>query len=468
MRVAIYARMSADREGRELAVARQEEDCRALVDREGWHVTAVYIDNDISASTNGTKPRPQYAEMLRRADAGEFDVIAAYSNSRLTRRPREFEDLIELHLRRRIRFATVVSGEDDLATADGRMTARLKASIDAAEAERTSERARRAKAQAAADGRHRGGPRPFGWEADGMTVKPEEAAALLQAARHVLAGRTLAAIARELNDAGVLTTTGRTWTYSALRTALCRPRNAGLVSRGRGDRPGMELVGAAQWPAIIPAEVWRATRDVLLNPSRRLQRGNERKWLGSGLYRCGLCPMELGSTLRVAPYKSASGRRWLYRCTTSAHLTVSQDLADDVVVETVRARLGRPDVAAVLASPAGESAATPLRHERAALLARLANFETDYAAGLIDGRQLAAASSTVRSRVDDLERELSRLVDGGPLSALQASPDPVALFDSATLDTQRAIIDSLLVVTVRPAGRGQKLGPERISISWRS
>ena len=107
---------------------------------------------------------------------------------------REVEDLIELHNRYGTRLHTVVSGDDDLSTADGRMTARIKASVDAAEAERTSERARRAKQQAAVEGRHRGGPRPFGWESDGMTVRESEARVLLEATRGVLAGRTLAAL----------------------------------------------------------------------------------------------------------------------------------------------------------------------------------------------------------------------------------------------------------------------------------
>ena len=46
---AIYARISRDREGAGLGVERQEADCRALAERLGWDVVAVYVDNDISA-----------------------------------------------------------------------------------------------------------------------------------------------------------------------------------------------------------------------------------------------------------------------------------------------------------------------------------------------------------------------------------------------------------------------------------
>ena len=83
-RAVIYCRISNDPEGRELGVKRQEVDCRALADRLGLTVIRVYVENDVSASTLSSKPRPQYAAMLAAIDAGEADVILAYSNSRLT------------------------------------------------------------------------------------------------------------------------------------------------------------------------------------------------------------------------------------------------------------------------------------------------------------------------------------------------------------------------------------------------
>ncbi len=71
MNAAVYLRISADREGLELGVARQLEDCRGLAERLGLEVVQVYKENDVSASTNSTKRRPLYAEMLARARAGD-------------------------------------------------------------------------------------------------------------------------------------------------------------------------------------------------------------------------------------------------------------------------------------------------------------------------------------------------------------------------------------------------------------
>jgi len=43
-RAAIYCRISDDREGRGLGVARQEDDCRKLAERLGWEVAKLYRD----------------------------------------------------------------------------------------------------------------------------------------------------------------------------------------------------------------------------------------------------------------------------------------------------------------------------------------------------------------------------------------------------------------------------------------
>jgi len=60
---AIYVRISSDRTGAGLGVARQEEDCLALCTRLGWIVYRVYIDNDVSAysgkaARSGTSSAP--------------------------------------------------------------------------------------------------------------------------------------------------------------------------------------------------------------------------------------------------------------------------------------------------------------------------------------------------------------------------------------------------------------------------
>ena len=241
-----------------------------------------------------------------------------------------------------------------------------------------------------------------------MTVREEEAAIIREATSAVLAGRTLAALARDLNDRGLTTSTGRPWTYQRLRDVLVRPRNAGLLSRGRPDREEFEIVGPAQWPAIVDEENWRAVNKLLIDPSRRKQRGNATRWLGSGIYSCGLC----GGLLRAAPHGGTKSRphkrRFLYRCVESAHLTISADPTDEYVRGVVAEMVRDPRVVAAM-HPHVEADLAADRERRAVLAARLESFETDYALGSITGPQLAKATATVTAELAD--------VDAGSLTA---------------------------------------------------
>ncbi len=97
-------RISQDRTGAGLGVARQEDDCRDLCARKGWTVARVYVDNDVSAYSG--KPRPQWQRLLSDIASGRIAAIACWHVDRLTRSPRELEDVIDLHDTRGIALAT--------------------------------------------------------------------------------------------------------------------------------------------------------------------------------------------------------------------------------------------------------------------------------------------------------------------------------------------------------------------------
>jgi len=97
-----------------------------------------------------------------------------------------------------------------------------------------------------------GGPRPFGFGRDGVTVRPAEAAEIVTAADAVLAGVPIRQIVAGLRRRGVRTVTGAAWKPTTVREILRRPRNAGiLVYRG-------EEIGPAPWPPILPEPAYRA------------------------------------------------------------------------------------------------------------------------------------------------------------------------------------------------------------------
>ncbi len=106
---AIYCRISQARDGSTLGVDRQEPPARALCERLGWKVERVFIDNDLSAYRG--KRRPDFEEMLACAKERRIGAIAAWDADRLTREPRENEDLIDLAEQYGIKLATSPSIE---------------------------------------------------------------------------------------------------------------------------------------------------------------------------------------------------------------------------------------------------------------------------------------------------------------------------------------------------------------------
>ena len=215
IRAAIYCRISQDRAGAGLGVTRQEEDCRALCERRGWAVVEVYADNDVSAYSG--KPHPAWLQLIGDVQGGAVDALVGWHVDRLTRSPRELEDVIDLADKHSIELATV-TGEVDLSNPTGRLVARMLGAAARHEAEHKAERQKRQRRQAAEAGRVAGGgKRPFGYADDRVTVVDTEAAVIRECAARVLSGESLASICRDLADRGITTSGGKTWLPTTIR-----------------------------------------------------------------------------------------------------------------------------------------------------------------------------------------------------------------------------------------------------------
>lgn len=473
-RAAIYCRISADREGRELGVGRQEEDCRLRAAVLGLSIIEVYIDDDISASTKSKKNRPAYNKMLADARAGNFDVILAYTSGRLTRRPREHEDLIDLSVECGVRFEYVRSPSFDLNTAQGRQIARTLAAQDAGEAEQIAERVARQKEQAAATGLYRGGPRPFGFEADGVTVRTVEADDIRKATSAVLRGSSLRHLATELRAAGRTTSKGSEMTTTYLRRVLRRARNAGLIEVKQADGT-MLVVGPATWPAIVTEAEWRAVVAVLDDPKRRTNRSNvAKRWLGTNLFICGVCGTPVRGTMAAGPGS------YVYRCESGdlpdrRHVIRRAKAVDDLVTQVVLEGLALPEIASKFLYR-DHVDVTGLQAQAVVLRARNEEAASLFAAGTIDGPTLTRIAADVRDQLAAVDAELTEAASGSALDGLIGENDLSAAWKGFDVARRQAIVDAVCSVTLLPAPKGRPPGwrpgtpyfsPEFVKIEWR-
>ncbi|MET8510464.1 recombinase family protein [Streptomyces sp. NPDC005077] len=464
-RAVIYCRISRDREGAGLGVARQREDCEALAEQLNLEVVEVYEDNDLSAYSG--KPRPGYRRMLQDLRDGRAGTVLAWHTDRLHRSPSELEEYIDVCEPLRIETRTVKAGHLDLTTATGRMIARQLGVQARYEVERMVERQRRKRDEMAAKGQHFGGRRPFGWEIDGMTPIDFEFDCIREAAGAILARASLRSLAAGWTARGIKTSAGGPWAGPDLGRMLLRPRNAGIVQH-RGKEAGPAL-----WEAPLDEATWRSMCAVLTDPSRRITPGNERKYLGSGMFLCGVC----GETMRAATSNSRNAgsdtHYWgAYRCKSLKHLSRRRDLVDDQVQLAILERLSWSDAADLLAEREDPVDIRGAQKDMRGARQTLDELASALGTGALDMRSWQVASEAARARLAAAEGVLSRAVTINPVAGLVGADDPEAAWNRLDLSRRRAVVAYLMTVTILPSKKGRQPGggywdPNSVRIEWK-
>lgn len=411
---------------------------------------AAITDNDISAS-NG-KPRLGFSRVLRMVDERAVDVVVVWAVDRLVRKLADLEDVIERCERAGVKLATV-SGDIDLSTDAGRLVGRILASVARGEVERKAARQRRAYQQRAEAGKPNPWTcRPFGFQTDKTTLVPAEARAVTDASEQLLAGGSLRGIAAQWNAAGLPCPQGAPmWKGQTVRAVLSNPRIANLsVYQG-------EVVGPGTWPELVSESTWRAVRAVLDDPARRRKTRGVRSLLG-GLARC-YCGAPAFSTRNS---RGAPG----YRCREMAgtrmgpgsrgHVCRLAGPVDDHVTAIIIERLSRPDAADLLVDHNRPDVET-LCSKAQTLRARLEELGAEFATGELPAAQLRVINESISAQLVTIETELADAGRVSVLGGLIGAEDVRAVWDGLGIDRRRAVIDTLMSITLDSSGRGSRV-----------
>ena len=458
-RAGIYARISLD-DGTALGVGRQVDDCTAEALRRGWTVVDQYVDNNVSASKS--KPRPEYTRLLDDVEQGRIDAVIVWDVDRLTRKPAELETFIDLADRHGLSLASV-GGEIDLATPQGRLTARIKGSVARHEAEQMGRRIARKAEQTAREGLSTAGPTPFGYERrmvprEGGSLRmlapyEPEARWIRDAYARLLSGDTLRQISLDMDAAGVKGRRGNRIVGSVLGNMLRRPVYAGIrVYKG-------ERLGAGEWEPLVDMETFDRAQAILDAPGRFHTRGTAPRYLLSGIAVCGRCGAKLRPKVHVSRKRAPA-----YMCPDCTRLTRLMEPVDTVVQAVIVARLESLNLDLAETDPGDYQAAVAARD---ALTARMDTAADEYAEGRINARQLARITERLEADLAGAER---RVLDALPNPALAnaAGEGAAAAWEASPLEQKRSIIRALCDVTVLPSGPGQKFKPEDVQIDWKA
>lgn len=300
-------------------------------------------------------------------------------------------------------------------------------------------------------GKPPGGPRCYGYAASGLEIVPDEADDVRRMFDDLLSGASLSGIAAELNKRGRPNRNGEPWTHNALRNLLLNERYAALREY-RGDLyPG-------KWPAIVDEATWRAAKHMLEDDGRATSPGPGRRWLLSGIARCGVC--DDGTTVtsgsRGAPKGKTGPTQPLYRCRKTKHLARWTEPIDLVVEEYVIRRLSRPDAVDLLVDHEAPDMAE-LRAKAVALRARLKSLAAEFADD-DDGDpvEFREAAKRIRARLGEVEAQMAHPQRARVLVDLVTAEDPEQAWEALALDRQRAVVETLATVTILPGLPGRR------------
>jgi DNA invertase Pin-like site-specific DNA recombinase len=466
----------------------------------GWTITLVLIENDIppdevKVDAQGRKKRvrgvsafkrrkirlpngryelrtvrPKLRHALDLLATGQKDGFLVLDLDRAFRDPRDLEDLIDVVEEHGIPVESV-TGSLKLDN-DGNITmARVLTAMTNKASRDTARRVSMARERQAKAGEFGGGRRPYGFDDDGITVRPDEAKIVLDCSVRVVQaaeadeasekGASLRQLATELRDKRVPTVTGAEWSAEALRDILLRPRNAGFMVFQE------EEIGTAPWKPLVPLDTFRAVQRILTDPNRRTGPGAAPKYLGTTLFKCGICTDE-AFTKPVGTEVTLGGRAPRYKCKKEAHLTRSVEHVDRLVIATVLNRLARADAVELL-RPAGPQIDAPaLRAEAAAIRENLNDMAGDQILGKVSKAQLHAATAIGQKRIDAIERELHNAVVDSPLKPLIGAADMMKAWKALPLSHQRLVIDTLVTVRLLPSGKGGRtFDPTKVEIRFK-
>jgi len=317
--------------------------------------------------------------------------------------------------------------------------------------------------EVAAQGRpHGGSVRPFGYEQDRITVNRTEAKVIRQCAARFLAGESVRSLTMWLNQTGVPSVTGTPWRTLRLRTVLVSPRIAGLREH-RGT-----VVGPAVWKPII-TEADHARILARFEEINRSGRRPSRRYLLSGMLRCGKCGTRLYSAARKVTRR--------YVCSSGpdhggcGRLTVVAAPVEELLADAVLYRLDTPELADALTDAhARDEHTADLIETIAADKDQLDELAIPYAERRFTASEWMKARDAIEARIRLAERRLAHSTNNAALLDVVGKGDALrSQWSGLTLDRQAAIVRTILDhAVIAPGDRGvRSLDPNRVTPVWR-
>ena len=299
--VALYARVSSERQDMDLSISAQLRALRDHARKNGYIVAREYVDE---AESGRIADRPKFRKMIDAAARpnAAFQEILVWKFSRFTRK-REHAVAFKSMLRRKgVRVVSITEHADDTPT--GKLMEAIIESVDEFYSENLAQEVTRGMREAASRGFWIGSRTPYGYSrAHGAGRGEEEAqTGTRPRAPHGVvkrifdmaeAGTGMLHIARALNDEGIASPAGKLWSKNGIHFILKNEVYTGTLIWGANAKDKAEPVRIEKaFPAIISKSQVPAAVNGLMR-SRAPKVTHPRRvgstYLLSGLVKCKAC-----------------------------------------------------------------------------------------------------------------------------------------------------------------------------------
>lgn len=428
-RVAIYARVSSDKQRDAHSVESQLHALRSYAKTSGWAVAGEYIDDGRSAKTGKLEKREAFARLLVDAHAKTFEILLVADVDRLTR-TNDFQERAQIlgpFQQLGIDIVTPTGGRHDMRSMLGEMYVTFRAMFAAEENRAKSERITRGIERAIVAGRKPKGRTPFGLAYDRKTgawsIDKPAAAVVRQVFRWILAGRSCQRIAEDLHEAGAVAPP-RGWNRNKIWMLATSRHVAGEWIAHEAKRLVIRV------PELVDEQTWRAAQAKLSAGGKRGLRRTKNVYLLEELGTCARC----GSPVHIRTDKNRAYTKYMCRARKSDTIggkpcdapALQVDEVDARVWATVRGVLDDPKLGADLQKRIDARRAKPGPDVSAirAKLDRLTKSEQGilarYRNGMISDEALDVELAAIRADRGKLETQLEVASDETPAPAIDA------------------------------------------------
>ncbi|MFH1483217.1 MAG: recombinase family protein [Chloroflexota bacterium] len=398
MEVALYARVSSEKQDTDLSISAQLRALREYAAKNGHRVAREFVDE---AETGRTTARPSFREMIflaRRPDK-PFEQILVWKYSRFAR-SREDSILYKAMLKKAgVTVISINEPFDDTPT--GRLLEGIIESLDEFYSDNLGEEVTRGMRESAGRGFYLSSRPPYGYrkvrvldgnrERTRLEPDPNQVAVVKGMFEAVCDGKGLTDMVRDLNARRIPGPTGKGWSKTGVYGILTNEICTGVFVWGKNSKRGLPPVRTENvCAALIERATFTEVQSLMKEraPIHQHPKRVASPFLFSGLAKCGYCGKAL-----VGRY-AKSGKFAYYACGTldkkgagscPAHY-VNANQFEALVIDRIKKRI--------------------LTRENLEELVRLVNEETDLQMkSLRDELDLISGAST------DVDHRLERLYD---------------------------------------------------------